>query len=78
MDSIKHTIIFFFLLCLGFSAQGQKKDYKHQVFLTGNICDAVSDEGFYTSLKTTLKNTQQPFSLILNGDLTNAKYDSQK
>lgn len=77
MDSIKHTFIFLFLLCLGFSSQGQKKDYKHQVFLTGNICDAVSDEGFFTSLESTLKNTQQPYSLILNGDLTDAKYGSK-
>jgi hypothetical protein len=46
--------------------------------LTGNICDAVSDEGFYTSLETTLKNTLQPYTLILNGDLTNATYDSKK
>ncbi len=78
MDLIKYTILFFFLFSLSYSAQGQKKDYKHQVFLTGNICEAVSDEGFFTSLETTLKKTQQPFTLILNGDLTDAKYGSKK
>ncbi len=78
MKSIKHTIILLLFICLNFSLHGQKKDYKHQVFLSGNICDAVSDDVFFTSLKSSLKNTKEPFTLILNGDLTDAKYGSKE
>jgi len=80
MKPIKHAIIFFLTICCSSLSFGQKQniDYKHQVFLTGNICDAVNDDHFFSSLETTLKNTRQPFSLILNGDLTDAKSGSEK
>jgi len=78
MNFIKYTFILLLSLLYGVSSSGQSKNYKHQVFLVGNVCDAVSDPMFYSSIEITLKNTRRPFSLILNGDLTDAEYGSKE
>ncbi|MFK8007281.1 MAG: ShlB/FhaC/HecB family hemolysin secretion/activation protein [Saprospiraceae bacterium] len=72
---ILFSLLFLFCNLLSF---GQNKNYKHQVLLVGNICDAVDDNNFYQHLETVIKNNRRPFSLILNGDLTDAKFESKK
>lgn len=78
MSSLKFIITS--ILLFGFSSflSGQKKAFKHQVFLTGNICDAVSYDSFFLALESTLNKAKQPFTLVLNGDLTDAKQGSKK
>ena len=74
----KFYLTFIFLLLVGISVSAQNTNYKYQVFLVGNICDAVEDDAFFIGLETSLRNTRQPFTLILNGDLTDAKRGGAK
>ena len=64
---------------LGFtlvSGLAQAPEIAHQVYFFGNLVDRP-EPAFMDRLKQTLLQNENPFTLILNGDLTDEKFDSK-
>ena len=69
MNSSPKKILWLYLLLVLLPAGMRGQEVAHRVFLTGNLTDLDPESDFYTELGNQLTDTQEPFTLILNGDL---------
>ena len=51
------------------------QNIRHQVFMFGNFTDVENKTAFTAQLEKELNQSEQPFTLILNGDLVDVKID---
>lgn len=70
---MKNVYFFIYLLLLPFLATSQSTQPAHQIFLLGNFVDITDHALFQKNLTHLFDNTDQSFTLILNGDLVNRK-----
>lgn len=70
---MKNKYFFIFLLFLPLLLFGQAVDDAHRIFVVGNFVDITDHALFQKNLKNLFAQSDQPFTLILNGDLVNRK-----
>ncbi|MCP5063659.1 MAG: hypothetical protein GY936_14525 [Ignavibacteriae bacterium] len=76
--NVKHLNIFhvFYILLLMISSRiiSQNSQVDHRVYLTSNYVDIIEDGKFKTNLINTLTANDEPFTLIINGDLIDSNF----
>ena len=70
---MKNNYFTFLLLFLPFFINGQNAKNMHPIFLLGNFVDISEQAVFQQNLNQLFEKNNQPFMLILNGDLVNRK-----
>ena len=73
------SIIIFLLCCILIQStySQQVNGIKHRIYLTGNTGDVKDHSEIYNSLNILLSQYDDPFTLLINGDLISSKLDDK-
>ena len=67
---MRFSVLLLLILLIPTSVVAQKMELSHQVYILGNLVDAVDNDLFFKDLERRIIRNKNPFTLLLNGDIT--------